>query len=360
MSRKHFFVFAVLVFIVLAVPTLAFAYSNEGNGTRVLCIACHGAKSSPAGTSTADTTTVTGPHRGYTTTSSKCGACHQVHKASGDLLLPAATISGTCDICHDGTGGYGVYGVILARTGIAPVAEHSIDQTRNVPGGNASTGGSIIATFSASNPTRTMTCSDCHTPHGAGVVAAFTGDRTRTASDIASPTPISSTRLLKKRPGGISYDINYYGSSWCGACHAGRLAVTPLHNHPVATDTAGYYYENVIRMASDNSGSATQNGTIGHSNRAFLMTQATVTSLGSAGRGPICQQCHEDARDVGVLADDGVTADPASFVVNSLDGLSAADNPRYQTFPHESATRYLLVETDDNLCTNCHATGVLP
>jgi predicted CXXCH cytochrome family protein len=359
MISRKMVVCVATALLILIVPTLAFGYANEGNGSRVLCVSCHGATATPAATSTADTRTVTGPHRGYTTTSSKCAVCHQVHNAAGDKLLPTTTISDTCDICHDGTGGYGVYGVILARTGVAPVAEHSVDQTRLVPGGNAATGGSLVETFSATNPTRNMTCSDCHTPHGASVVASFTGDRRR-GGDISYPRPVS-TRLLKKRPGGIGYDINYYGGSWCGSCHAGRLAVTPLHNHPVTTDTTGYYYENVVRMASDGSGNTTQTGSIGGSNRGFLMIQPTVTWFGNRNLGPICQQCHEDARNVGVLADDGLTADPADFVVTSLDGTPALNqNPRFQMFPHESATARFLVETDDDLCTNCHSTGALP
>ncbi|MDP2183037.1 MAG: cytochrome c3 family protein [Actinomycetota bacterium] len=42
------------------------------------------------------------------------------------------------------------------------------------------------------------------------------------------------------------------------------------------------------------------------------------------------------------------------------DGLAATDNPRFQTFPHESVNRRLLVETYDNLCMNCHPTTSLP
>lgn len=350
---------ATTALLVILLPGVAFAFSNEGDGSRTGCAECHGATAAPPSDATADVLTVTGPHRGYTTTSAKCATCHQVHAAAAAKLLPTTTIADTCNICHDGTGGFGVYGVVLARTGVQPVSAHSIDETRVVPGGDPSTGGSIVATFSATDPSRNMTCSDCHTPHGASVVAAFTGDRKRTAADLAYP--IVSTRLLKKRPGGSASDVENYGSDWCGACHAGRLAVTPLHNHPVSTGTEGYYYENVIRMASDGSGSATELGTVGASNRAFLMTAPTVATLSGLDAGPICQQCHEDARDVGPLADDGVTADPADFVVTSLDGdPPAGQNPVYQVFPHESQTAKFLVETDDDLCLNCHPPDVLP
>jgi predicted CXXCH cytochrome family protein len=36
------------------------------------------------------------------------------------------------------------------------------------------------------------------------------------------------------------------------------------------------------------------------------------------------------------------------------------DNPRFQNFPHETANTRMLVETGDDLCTNCHPPAVLP
>jgi len=37
-----------------------------------------------------------------------------------------------------------------------------------------------------------------------------------------------------------------------------------------------------------------------------------------------------------------------------VDGWAEGDNPRYQVFPHESDNPSFLVETDDDLCLNCH------
>jgi hypothetical protein len=357
-NRSIVVVLTALALLVLT-PSFAFAF-KEGGASRALCVDCHGAKSLVSGslpsTSTADTSTVTGPHMGYTATSRKCQSCHQVHDALAPQLLPDATIVGTCNVCHDGTGGGGVYGV-LSQRGVTPGAKHRIGVTRTVPGGDAATGDSAEMVFSA-KPNNYLTCTDCHTPHGQSVVAAFTGDRERTASDIATPTPIYSTRLLMKRPGGIGYDINEYGSNWCASCHAGRLAITPLHNHPVATDTIATY-DHLIRMASDAMGSATVNGSLGGSNRGYVMTNATVTWLADRGSGPICQQCHEDSRNVGQMDGTGANAQPAAFTITNLDGLGVTDNPRFQVFPHESENRRFLVETDDNLCYgNCHR--VLP
>ncbi|MDO8914922.1 MAG: cytochrome c3 family protein [Coriobacteriia bacterium] len=344
------------------IPGSAFGYS-EGN-VRTQCVDCHGSVSQPPSESTADTATVTGPHRGYSSTSRKCQTCHQVHVAASENLLPAATIVATCNVCHDGSGGGGVYGVLLAR-GITPDPNgmHRVETgaTNVVPGGDPDTGLSATMT-TLRGPGGMLTCTDCHTPHGQNVVAPFTGDRKRVASPI-SPNPKSS-RLLSRDPGGTGKDIADYGSSWCLACHAGRATMnTPLKsNHPVATDTVAVY-DSLIRMASDTMTGTTEIGSLGGSNRGYLMTTATLATLGAAGSGPICQQCHEDARNVDVVGAVGVgqlnalgtQADPATFTVTALDGWSETDNPRFQVFPHESVTPHFLVEENDHLCYgNCH------
>ncbi|MGB4441316.1 MAG: cytochrome c3 family protein, partial [Coriobacteriia bacterium] len=63
-----------------------------------------------------------GPHGFYSTTSSKCDSCHTVHQAAADgaVLLPESTSWDTCLTCHDGTGGFGVYGAVMQQTGINP------------------------------------------------------------------------------------------------------------------------------------------------------------------------------------------------------------------------------------------------
>lgn len=341
----------------LVIAPSAYAYDETGSGRA--CIECHGEDVDGTGAA------LSGPHGGYVTTSSKCATCHSVHGAADDgiLLLPEATVLATCETCHDGTGGNGVYGVIKARTGLDPASAHSmLDLATSIPGGSAVTGGARSATFSG--VFGGLTCTDCHSPHGADVVDAFTGDRSRSATDTAglgSSSGFTSSRLLRRRPTSIETTwapVTEYGSDWCGACHAGRLsqhADGPMRNHPVdsvdSTLVAPFIYENVAYDTD-------AYGTLGRTNHGYVMPDKPRNPK-QVGHAPICQQCHEDARSVGddlVNAPGRIDLAPVSeeFLVSATDGISVGDNPRFQVFPHEAGSAVLLLEQGDDLCTNCH------
>lgn len=340
--------------LVSAVPV--FAYDETGSGRT--CVECHGLES---GESAVPEPTVTrkGPHGGYTTGTQKCQTCHTVHVAplGSTMLLPAATIKDTCNTCHDGTGGGGVYGVLTAR-GVTPNSAHRVEVTNLVPGG-AEDGSDTTATFSASGGF--LTCSDCHSPHDAQTVDPFTGDRVRAATETpqseATVLAPATNRLLKQLPTSADTSTTVYGSSWCGGCHKGRLyGSAGVVNHPVETETAGFNYDNVVRVTGPNV-STVEMGTLGGSNYGYVMPVPRDPL--QDGRDPICQQCHEDPRGIG---DDPLNPQQIStqngfnerFNVTTADGTTATDNPRFQTFPHESETRSFLVEENDDLCLNCH------
>ncbi len=158
---------------------------------------------------------------------------------------------------------------------------------------------------------------------------------------------IVSARLLRKQPTGATTSTDHYGSDWCGACHVARLsghAAPGVSNHPVDSELTQpvdgpYTYENVVYP--DNT-----MGTLGRNNSGYVMPEPLPEPRVSnqVGHGPICQQCHEDSRDV-----------EAEFSVSAVDGLEAGDNPQFQVFPHESTNPAFLVETRNDLCTNCHS-----
>lgn len=414
---------AALVLGLFAVPSETFAYKEPnvipGSGCGChynfdedppsggVCVDCHGGPFE-LGSSQAQGfvwTDSVGPHGGYMSTTRKCATCHTVHDApdGGVTLLPASSVYATCLTCHDGTAsdGSGVYRSLEAR-GVVPQGPdgrypgHRYEVTNSIPGGDPTDGGPAPGAFSGAGGA--LSCSDCHSPHGADCVTAFIGERRRVRGTTSSNSMIdlSSNRLLRRHPGGSAADVAEYGSDWCLACHAGRdSGLVTVHNHPVesattyADSTTRFIYR---RLAVLDSGAATFGTVIGQlggidatsqhdptaagvvanptGNRGFLMPVPRTTDPvnGQAGHKPICQQCHEDTRDVGDLADDG-SAQAVPFSVAYADSVtwngtawvtSITSNPRFQNFPHETENANMLVESGSDLCTNCHAAAELP
>ncbi len=368
-------VVAVAAVIVLGSAIPAFAFdetTSTAYAPGVGCSDCH----NPNGTT--GTGTRIGPHGNYSATTQACEVCHTIHDApTANSLLPGATISATCMTCHDGTTtfGEGVYGAIQGR-GLNVASQHRIDTTSVVPGGNASTGGS--ATMALSGVGGTLTCSDCHSPHGRNTVTPFLGERQRSYRFLTDYhgllTVQTQSRLLKQRPGNAATATAEYGSDWCMACHAGRASGLPTtHNHPVEstiTTANPYNYRRAgIIGAGPYPTSVTTVGPVGINtknsafNVAYLMPYPRTGA--QAGHYPICQQCHEDARYVGTLTTDGAGAYPSTATVTFPDGRAASDNPRFQNFPHETTNYRMLVEATatayyDDLCLNCHPASQLP
>ena len=367
----------------------ACGYCHDPHGSLIPdmpCDECHGDESTGVAEGY-EQGNFQGPHGGYTVGTTKCQNCHEVHEAplGGKLLLPEPTIVATCFTCHDGTGGWGVYGVIEARTGSAPGGGHSYESTNAIPGGDANTGGVAYRTFKG--PGGTLICTDCHTPHGADAVDPFKGDRRR----VRTPHPsITSNRILRQRPTGADTTSTVYGADWCASCHAGRVSGGMVMNHPVdASDetSSPFHYGNVAVLASDDPTATTILSTLGgmpnmsvahdwppdvdpSGNRGFLMPYPRTAQ--QSGHYPICQQCHEDSRDVGELVGDGSIGDAATATIVAADAMewdsdtdtwspvADVDNPPFQNFPHETQNYSMLVEEYDDLCLNCHPATQLP
>jgi len=315
-----------------------------------------------------------GPHGGYVTTTNKCATCHSAHAASADsmVLLPAATALETCETCHDGTSGTGVYGAIEARGQYVNSDHNMVDLSTSIPGGDAATGGSRDGVV-FSGVSGGLTCTDCHHPHGTNVITEpFVGDRGRSDADTDPDNPVESTRILRQQPIGGLTSISYYGSDWCASCHQGRLSQhssgSSVNNHDVDSEdsqSTPFRYENVVYDDGTMGG-------LGHTNHGYVMPDKLAPGAprlsNQAGHFPICQQCHEDARRVGDVTTGYIDTSTEEFTITAVDGSpdddpanpdvpGSSDNPRFQVFPHESNNYYLLLEEEDDLCTNCHKKG---
>ncbi len=299
----------IIFFIILAIfafPSSSFAYNEPPIYT-----------SSPQG-----------PHGGYITTSQKCWECHTIHRASSSFkLMRYSTVLYNCRYCHDPTFGVSsqyipergmVYGVIPQ-----PKGGHNkgMEGERSVPGGS-----NLLA--------EDFTCSSCHSPHA---------NPYRIISEkywfIGDGENQKSSHLLLKDAIQSSEGYSFYGSGFCANCHNRRhRKVSGLTNHPVSLNNS---YENVWCW----DGYSYKMTSLANSNEGYSL----YDRLNTDDKDPICQQCHEDSRDI-VCPDS--TQSQTSFKLGS--------NPKYIAFPHETENEYMVVEEGDDLCLNCHQPDQLP
>lgn len=323
MTRRAMMACAVTVVTVVALALTAapaFAYQQPGDKRGVLpCEACHTSWSGGSDPGRPGS----GPHGNYTTTSSKCGLCHSIHGADGPLLLPASTVALSCFTCHDATGGYAVYGEVLARTGHAAGSSHSIDVTSAVPGGPA------LA--------EALSCTSCHSVHGATKMQPFPQMK-QFAAEVGWPVP--SNRILRDDVGGKpSGSITRYGGAWCAACHSERMSShATVRNHPTdeTTQSTGVFGADTYPDLFPSE---------------FVMEDATPTP--PARHAPYCQQCHWNSVDVEAALSTG-------YFTYDYSRPDVTGTPMASAFPHETEYPNMRIELGDDLCVNCHLPARLP
>jgi hypothetical protein len=186
-----------------------------------------------------------------------------------------------------------------------------------------------------------------------------------------------------------------YGSGFCYACHQGRignyvggvmldadfssLGTATALNHATDMKTAYSDVGNLIGTGYAAGGYGLTNEArtgLALSNAGFVMSPVATGTVHPDGaiermEAPICQQCHEDSRDVESAWNfsDTDKSSPFSDTVNGVLGITGGDfiyagNPQFQNFPHETQNGRLLVEggdssqpgggANDDLCLNCH------
>jgi predicted CXXCH cytochrome family protein len=348
-----------VLLVVLALPAAAFGFAHtDGRDQRgsfyFVCSDCHVTWAGGSDATTTPSIEGAGPHGYYRADSAKCQMCHQVHEsaAGSTKLLPAETIQDTCFSCHDNTGAAGVYSAITKRGG-SVVASHSIETTTHVPGGSF-------------DLEAKLGCPSCHSVHRATAVAAFRTDRQVPMAIGSAPNGAKySNQLLRDDVGGKPRGTyTTYGADWCAGCHDRRMSGGTVANHPTeASKTAdpGWKAFNYGRIAivtgandltteilADLDPDYVGTG-LGMTNFGYVMPYPRTTGEGGQGEHkPICQQCHEDARNVG---------SPGAAIPFASE---TPTNPAFYSFPHQSNVRRFLVEDHDDLCMNCHPTAFLP
>ncbi|MHB8170422.1 MAG: cytochrome c3 family protein [Thermincolia bacterium] len=123
-------------------------------------------------------------HSNYQRNTDACASCHATHTGVGASLLQWASVTETCNACHDGTIAqtYDVMNGQIAATGkrtfggvfMEAVAEGTNSLSRHSVGTvniNAAPGGAGATAASDANGTKwgkQFECTSCHTPHGQG------------------------------------------------------------------------------------------------------------------------------------------------------------------------------------------------
>ncbi|MHB8761706.1 MAG: cytochrome c3 family protein [Coriobacteriia bacterium] len=343
----------LLLTLLLVVPSVAVAYPEPiGGATGVwpfnqyTCDQCH----ATSGENTAKTGS--GPHKNYAATTKKCELCHAVHDAAspGVKLLMGSTVSKTCLICHDGTGAkVGVYTSIRANGGTVR-GEHSIETTNVIPGGSATL-------------SENLSCAHCHSVHGTNTVVPFLRDSGAAGQGLTYIAPqayVTSDCLLRNDVfTGVKGSVPEYGAMWCAACHNRQHSNTAgLSNHPVDADPAWGYGDvtsTILAGSYRTQLSGTTATSMGRTNSGYVMASVEATGDGrvEARRAPMCQQCHEDFRDV-------ESRFSADYAFRGTQPGPLPTNPTFLTFPHQTTSAKLIVEEWNDLCLNCHAATALP
>ncbi|KNZ69207.1 putative multiheme cytochrome c [Thermincola ferriacetica] len=397
MMRKLGIIAVMTLCLVMLTAGVAFAaHTDLGDRTGWAemsakgCSACH---------DTADKHT-SGPHGGYTSTTTRCIACHKVHKAANAKLLPGATVTEACNFCHDLTGtdvapyfasdipttniksAHKVFGTVAGTVYFATYGSLTI------PGGDDATGGNatLNTTGTGDLSATAFTCDSCHTPHAlaAKVVDKYLGESHVKATSYGMPAGTEkiylTNRILRRTVNGVDVGTTY-GSAWCIGCHQGRdNNHAGVFNHPVNASGLGYdllgtgMANGVSFINSKTAADVTAAGYVyvdtrgtpdpgahlngdPRSNKWYAMI-ANDPLNGDAPRpdgsvayavysGPSCQQCHASPRDV----------DAAFWAAFNTEGPGY---PSRGTFPHLSTNKALLAESGDDFCTNCHGTANLP
>lgn len=142
-------------------------------------------------------------HQNYTSSTTKCGLCHQVHRGQEQGLLRKSSTADMCFICHDGTASkYNIQTIFTTGT---VVSFHPVKG---------------IAISGQTNP-GTMKCNNCHNPHNANSSRPSAPDASGSlayAKGVGVPSRTAWTAIASN-----AYTYKYnptYQYELCYKCHS--------------------------------------------------------------------------------------------------------------------------------------------
>jgi predicted CXXCH cytochrome family protein len=292
-----------------------------------------------------------------TLTTDSCAACHRAHTATGEMLIAAADTVSLCLLCHGSTGAGATTNVMdgvtagtthglraggfsnavmdTGWTGTAvsrPVTSaHSIDRAVTVTTwGNGPIGSGPGATSA------TLTCIDCHNPHGNGSYRILrpipTGSGAAANVAIADEVPpvytlSSPLNRYFGQPYGAwavapqeQWQWMYSLDAWCAQCHTRYDALEP----GTATTDSGdpiFRYRHMTRWPT-----GWIDCNLCHNRGSGLSAPNPFGITGGAtAHEPLCQTCHVAHGSAARMGDfsGGVTwpdgsADPSGDARSSL------------------------------------------
>ncbi|MCL2324092.1 MAG: hypothetical protein FWC48_00740 [Actinomycetia bacterium] len=247
-----------------------------------------------------------GPHGGYDTTTNKCGVCHSAHNggsnASATGLTSGAQLLRTgvtgCEYCHVGSTG------LFSNATVYKASGGNVSDLGAGNSGHAITGNPVTIPASGKG-TITLTCTSCHSVHGAvnnWMPTDFYTDGSHASMDtakygykllLAAPgggTPVPNKSAVGIDPTADPAIVNQFALSiWCESCHDKTTSVQTMES----ANEASNWSRDTTFTASATGGTTHTTGKIATSVSSPNINGPHASTLVGVGTGPLqCYTCH--------------------------------------------------------------------